>query len=106
MVHSEQPDYTTQIKQILQLKKQGQDCTEEESGYIKQWIKKEEPIQPESDYRQILNDIETLFPCEFSEAYEEMDKDELINKILQQRPELNPDYLYQCTEEYLNKMYL
>jgi len=48
------------IEEILARKAQGQDCTEEESGFMK----------------GLLKEIMERFPCEFSEAIEEQDNPE------------------------------
>ncbi len=65
------------VKEIIERKKQGQDCTEQESAEIKMWIK-ETIIQVGTGQVQMVEDIQTHFPIEYGEALDEMDKKTFI----------------------------
>ena len=54
------------IETILARKSQGIDCTEEESGFMKMFLK----------------EIMELFPCEFSEAIEEQNNHDTRIKLV------------------------
>jgi len=56
---------------ILLRKKQGTDCTEEESAEIKMWVK-EHLINTEDEPLKISKDIQELFPLEYGEAIDEI----------------------------------
>lgn len=69
------PDYTEQVKAIIQAKKDNDnwDCDESQSAEIKQWIKNTIPTGADES-QQILEDILELFPIEWEEAIDEQDK--------------------------------
>ena len=58
------------INEILHDKKQGIDCTEDESAYIKGWLR-ETIIKPEDGSQQVLEEIQLLFPIEYGEYLSE-----------------------------------
>lgn len=60
------------INEILFDKQQGIDCTEDESAYIKGWLR-ETTIRPEDGSQQVLEDIQLLFPLEYGEYLDEME---------------------------------
>jgi hypothetical protein len=61
------------IKEIIERKKNGVDCTEEESAELKGFLKEFIPL-PESSDIQMIEDIQLLFPMEYGEALDEMEK--------------------------------
>jgi hypothetical protein len=63
----------TKIKEIIERKKNGVDCTEEESAELKGFLKEFIPL-PSSGDIQIIEDIQLLFPMEYGEALDEMEK--------------------------------
>ena len=56
---------------ILQRKKEGIDCTEEESAELKGFIK-EQIIQIGTNDIQLIEEIQELFPLEYGEAIDEI----------------------------------
>lgn len=60
----------TKIKEILERKKNGVDCTEEESANLKGFLREFIPL-PESGDIQIIEEIQELFPLEYGEALDE-----------------------------------
>lgn len=68
----EEENQVTLIKQILGRKKQGIDCTEQESAEIKMFVK-ERIIRVGSGEVQLIEDIQLLFPLEYGESLEEME---------------------------------
>lgn len=60
------------VKEVIQRKKRGVDCTEEESAEIKMFIKKTF-IQVASGEVQTIEEIQELFPLEYGEAIDEME---------------------------------
>jgi ribosomal protein S19 len=58
------------IKEIIERKKQGIDCTEEESAEVKGWLR-DTIILPKTDNFQILEDIQIHFPIEYGEFLDE-----------------------------------
>ena len=63
------------IQKILEKKRNGIDCTEQESAEIKGWLT-ETVIFLQSDDIPTLNEIQELFPLEYGECEEE---DERLN---------------------------
>lgn len=61
----------TAIEDILNRKRQGIDCTEEESAELKGFVK-EQLIQVGTKDVQMIADIQSLFPLEYGEALDEM----------------------------------
>jgi hypothetical protein len=59
------------LKEILERKRQGIDCTEEESAEIKGFVK-ETLIQIETGQIQLIEEIQILFPIEYGEALDEI----------------------------------
>ncbi len=55
---------------IIERKKQGLDCSEAESAELKGYIK-EYLSNPNFGSTEVAEDIETLFPLEYGEAWEE-----------------------------------
>jgi len=73
----------TKIKEIIERKKNGVDCTEEESAELKGFLKEFIPL-PESGDIQIIEEIQELFPIEYGEAldeWENLSPDERHEKI-------------------------
>ena len=60
------------ITEILFDKKHGTDCTEDESAYIKGWLR-ETIICINDGSQQIIEDIQLLFPLEYDEHLTEME---------------------------------
>lgn len=60
------------IQPILNRKKQGIDCTEEESAEIKMFVK--ELVQIGTGQIQMIGEIQEFFPIEYSEAMDEIEK--------------------------------
>lgn len=63
------------IYEIIARKKQGIDCTEEESAEIKGWLK-ETLIQIGTRDIQAQEDIQMYFPIEYGEYLDETGQDE------------------------------
>jgi hypothetical protein len=59
------------IKEILNRKRQGVDCTEQESAEIKMFLK-EHLIQVGTGDVQLVEQIQTLFPLEYGESTDEL----------------------------------
>jgi hypothetical protein len=73
----------TKIKEIIERKKNGVDCTEEESAELKGFLKEFIPL-PESGDIQIIEEIQELFPIEYGESldeWENLSPDERHEKI-------------------------
>lgn len=71
------------IKQIIERKKNGVDCTEEESAELKGFLKEFIPL-PSSGDIQMIEDIQLLFPMEYGEVlgeWEQLPPDEKHEKI-------------------------
>lgn len=60
------------LKAIIARKKQGIDCTEEESAEIKMFVK-EHTLAINSWDIPVYEDIQMLFPIEYGEALDEME---------------------------------
>lgn len=58
------------IKDIIDRKKNGIDCTEEESAELKGFIKEFIPL-PQSGDVQLIEEIQELFPLEYGESLDE-----------------------------------
>jgi len=63
----------TKIKEIIERKKNGVDCTEEESAELKGFLKEFIPL-PQSGDVQLIEEVQELFPLEYGEALDEMEK--------------------------------
>jgi hypothetical protein len=73
----------TKIKEIIERKKNGVDCTEEESAELKGFLKEFIPL-PNSGDIQMIEDIQLLFPLEYGEVldeWENLSPDERHEKI-------------------------
>lgn len=68
----EEQNQSALVKKIIERKKQGVDCTEQESAEIKMFVK-ETIILAGSGDAQIIEDIQLLFPLEYGEAIDEME---------------------------------
>lgn len=88
--------YTEQVKEIIERKKLAQDCSEEESGYLKQWVKKTTIVVGSGDV-QMLSAIQMLFPNEYGEALEEMEDDDQYRHCLFCSMPLN-NHLINCPD--------
>lgn len=75
------------IQEIINKKKNGTDCTEQESAEIKYWLRTT-TILPGSGDQQILEDIQLLFPQEYGEVNFEQEVDENFKRITS--PKENP----------------
>lgn len=62
------------VLEILSRKKQGIDCTEEESAELKMWVKKT-VICIATGQNDIISDIQNLFPLEYVEALDKVEID-------------------------------
>lgn len=60
------------IKAIVNRKKQGTDCTEEESAEIKGFLK--ENVQIGTGQVELIAEIQEHFPLEYGEALDEMEQ--------------------------------
>ena len=58
------------LSQLFKAKRKGIDCTEEESAYIKGWLRDTE-ISDDFGERYILTEIEESFPMEYGEWIDE-----------------------------------
>ena len=68
----EEENHVALVKAILERKKSGTDCTEQESAELKMFVK-ERLIQVGNGDVQIIEDIQLLFPLEYGEALDEME---------------------------------
>jgi len=59
------------IKEILERKRNGIDCSESESAEIKGFVK-EQVIQVGTGEVQLIGEIQSLFPLEYGEALDEV----------------------------------
>jgi hypothetical protein len=62
------------INDLISDKKNNIDCTEDESAYIKGWLR-ETVIQPENGSVQTLADIQIYFPLEYGEYLDESERE-------------------------------
>jgi len=62
------------IQEIINRKEQGIDCTEDESAFIKGWLR-ETTILLQSDDMPTLEKIQLLFPLEYGEWTDEDEKE-------------------------------
>lgn len=65
-----------ELEEILNNKRHGIDCTEAESAEIKGFVK-EQLIQVGTKDVQMIEDIQLLFPIEYSEALTEMENNNI-----------------------------
>jgi hypothetical protein len=63
---------TTNIETIIERKEQGIDCTEAESAELKMFLK--ELVQVGTGQIQLIEKIQMLFPLEYGEAMDELEK--------------------------------
>lgn len=62
------------VRAILERRRGGQDCTEEESATLKQWVKRT-TLMAGNGSVELDAQIQELFPLEWGEAHEEMEKE-------------------------------
>lgn len=89
------------INEILFDKKQGMDCTEDESAYIKGWLRAT-TIRPEDGSQQVLEDIQLLFPLEYGEYLDEMEAAP-STPVEDKQTESNKQPLYKVLNEQRTK---
>ncbi len=73
----------TKIKEIIERKKNGVDCTEDESAELKGFLK-EFILLPQSGDVQLIEEVQELFPLEYGESLDELENlspDERREKI-------------------------
>jgi hypothetical protein len=63
-------NFTDPVFEIIARKKQGVDCTEQESAEIKGWLK-EILLMPENGSIVLVEDIQRYFPMEYGEYLDE-----------------------------------
>ena len=61
------------IKDIIDRKKNGIDCTEEESAELKGFLKEFIPL-PQSGDVKLIEEIQELFPLEYGESLDELEE--------------------------------
>jgi len=61
------------IKDIIDRKKNGIDCTEEESAELKGFLKEFIPL-PQSGDVQLIEEVQELFPIEYGESLDELEE--------------------------------
>lgn len=60
------------LEEIIKRKKEGTDCTEEESAIIKSFLRDFFPL-PGNGEVEIISEIQELFPLEYGEILDEWD---------------------------------